>query len=173
METTKTYENFPAWIVFLSNLLSILIYSSGFIITLRLGWIIAVLYLAFVIAFEYRLISKHCVNCYYWSKSCGFGKGRLSSLFFKKGDPSKFCEKEMSWKDMIPDLLITLIPLLIGIVFLIIKFSFLLLTAIVILIASVTAGNAFIRGNLTCKYCKQREIGCPAEKLFSKANDNQ
>jgi len=29
-------------------------------------------------------------------------------------------------------------------------------------------GTAMIRGNLVCKYCKQREIGCPAEKLFNK-----
>lgn len=39
MEITKTHENYTAWIVILSNLVSILIYTSGFIITLRLGWI--------------------------------------------------------------------------------------------------------------------------------------
>lgn len=173
MESTKTFDNFPIRIVILSNLVSILIYSSGFIITLRLGWIAAVLYLVFVLALEYRLISKHCVKCYYWGKTCGFGKGRLSALFFKRGDPSNFCEKKMSWKDMIPDLLVTLIPLVIGMVFLIIKFNFLLLTAAVLLIALTTIGNGFIRGTLACKFCKQRELGCPAEKLFSKANDNQ
>jgi hypothetical protein len=168
MQTTKTYNNFPIWTVILSNLFSILIYSSGFIITLRLGWIAAVLYLAFILALEYRLISRHCVNCYYWGKTCGFGKGRLSSLFFKRGDPSKFCEKQMSWKAMIPDLLVSLIPLLIGILLMIIEFDFILLFAAIILIALTTVGNAFIRGNLTCRYCKQRELGCPAEKLFSK-----
>jgi hypothetical protein len=25
-----------------------------------------------------------------------------------------------------------------------------------------------VRGQLACKYCKQRELGCPAEQLFSK-----
>jgi len=172
MLTTKTHDNFPIWIVILSNLVSILIYSLGFFLTLRLGWIAAVLYLVFILAFEYRLISKHCVNCYYWGKTCGFGKGRISSLFFQKGDPSKFCDKKMTWKDMIPDLLVTLIPLVIGIVFLIIKFNFLLLTAAILLIVLTTMGNSFIRGTLTCKFCKQRELGCPAEKLFSKTNDN-
>jgi hypothetical protein len=137
-------------------------------ITLRLGWIAAVLYLVFILALELRLISKHCVNCYYWGKTCGFGQGRLSSLFFKRGDPSKFCENKMSWKDMIPDLLVSLVPLIIGIVLMIIKFDFILLFASVILIVLTTSGNGFIRGNLTCKYCKQRELGCPAEKLFSK-----
>jgi len=168
MEITKTHDNFPVWLVILSNLVSILIYSSGFIITFRLGWIAAVLYLVFILAIEYRLISNHCVNCYYWGKTCGFGKGRLSSLFFKKGDPAKFCMNEMSWKDMIPDLLVSLVPFIIGIVLMIIKFDFTLLIATIVLIALTTIGNGFIRGNLTCRYCKQRESGCPAEKLFSK-----
>ena len=167
MEKTKTYENFPFRIVFLSNLNSILIYGSGFIITLRLGWITAVTYLAFILAFEYRLISRHCVNCFYWGRFCGFGKGRLSAAFFKRGDPQKFCEKRVSWKDMIPDLLISLIPLIIGIVFLILRFNFLFLGAEVILIATTTIGNGFIRVTLTCKFCKQRELGCPAERLFA------
>ena len=168
MEITKTHENFPAWIVILSNLVSILIYTSGFIITLRLGWIAAVLYLVFILAFEYRLISKHCVNCYYWGKTCGFGKGRLSALLFKRGDPVKFCIKEMSWKDLIPDLLISLLPFIICIILLIIKFDFVLSFAAFLLIALTTFGNGFIRGKLTCRYCKQRELACPAEKLFKK-----
>ncbi len=168
MKTTQTYDNFPIWIVMLSNLVSILIYSSGFFITLRLGWIAAILYLVFILAFEYKLISKHCVNCYYWGMTCGFGKGRLSALFFKRGDPAKFCNNEMSWKDMIPDLLISLVPFIIGIILMIIKFDFTLLFAAIILIVLTTMGNGFIRGNLTCRYCKQRELSCPAEKLFNK-----
>jgi hypothetical protein len=168
MELTKTHENFPVWIVILSNLVSISIYISGFVITLQLGWIAAVLFLVFIVSFEYRLISKHCVNCYYWGKTCGFGKGRLSSFFFKKGDPTKFCDKKMSWKDMIPDLLISLIPLIIGIILMIFKFEFILLLAVIILILLTTIGNGFIRGKLTCRYCRQRELGCPADELFNK-----
>jgi hypothetical protein len=168
MEITKTYDNFPLQIVILSNSVSILVYLSGFIITLTLSWIAAILYLLFILALEFRLLSKHCVNCYYWGKTCGFGKGRLSSMFFKKGDPSKFCEKSFTWKEMIPDLLVSLIPLLIAITLMIIKFNLILLFATIILTALTTIGNGFIRGNLTCKYCKQREIGCPAEQLFSK-----
>ena len=168
MEITKTYDNFPLWIVFLSNSVSFLIYLSGFIITLSLNWVAAILYLVFILALELRLLSKHCVNCYYWGKTCGFGKGRLSSLFFKRGDPSKFCANNFTWKEMIPDLLVSLIPLLIAIALMIIKFNLILLFATIILIALTTFGNGFIRSHLTCKYCKQREIACPAEQLFSK-----
>ena len=74
----------------------------------------------------------------------------------------------MTWKDMIPDLLISLIPLLAGIVLLIVQFDIYLLATIVLLAFLTTSGNGFIRGKLTCKYCKQRELGCPAEKLFNK-----
>jgi hypothetical protein len=164
----KTYDNFPLHIVILSNSVSLLIYLSGIIITYSLSWIAAILYLFFILALEYRLLSKHCINCYYWGKICGFGKGRLSSMLFKRGNPSKFCENSLTWKDMIPDLLVFLIPLLISIVIMIMKFNLLLLFVTIILIALITFGNGFIRDNLTCKFCKQREIGCPAEQLFSK-----
>lgn len=168
METTKTYDNFPVWVVIISNLSSFIIYFSGVILTLHLGLIAAVIYLAFILALEYRLVSRHCVNCYYWGKICGFGKGKISSLFFKKGEASKFCDKEMTWKDMIPDLLVSLVPLIIGVVLMIIKFELILLIAVILIIGLSTSGNAFIRGKLTCRYCRQREIACPAQKLFSK-----
>ncbi len=74
----------------------------------------------------------------------------------------------MTWKDMIPDLLISLIPLITGIVLLIIKFELILLLALILLIFLTTIGNGFIRGTLTCTFCKQKDIGCPADKLFNK-----
>ncbi len=135
---------------------------------LRLGWIIGAFYLIFILVLEYRLIRMHCVNCYYWGKICGFGKGKLSALLFKRGDAAKFCMKEMKWKDMIPDILVALIPFATGVVLLIIQFNIGLLIALVILIALSTSGNGFIRSTLTCKYCKQKELGCPADRLFNR-----
>jgi hypothetical protein len=167
METVKTYENYPFRIVILSNLVSLLIYLLGFIITNKIGWIYSIIYLGYILALELRLIKNHCTTCYYWGKTCGFAKGRISSMFFKKGDISGFCSNKFTWKDLIPDLLVTLIPLIAGIVLLIIRFEPFLLFALILLIALTTAGNQYIRGSLTCKYCKQREIGCPAEKLFN------
>jgi hypothetical protein len=168
METSRTYENYPVWIVTLSTLVSFTIYFLGFMIAYRLGWIYSLMYLCFILYLELRLLKSHCTDCYYWGKTCGFGKGRISSLFFKKGDGAGFCNTEFSWKDMIPDLLVSLIPLIIGIVLLIIKFDVLILIGLILLIGLTTAGNGFIRGTLTCRFCKQREFGCPAEKLFNK-----
>src|SRR5512133_359030 len=104
METSDRFENYPAWIVFLSNFVSLSIYALGFLILLKAGLVVALLYLLFILILEYRLIMSHCTNCIYWGKTCGFGKGRISSWFFRKGDPNGFCKKEMTWKDMIPDL---------------------------------------------------------------------
>lgn len=169
METVKTYENFPVWMVVLANLVSVLIYISGMVITLRLSWIAGVMYAAYILALEYRLLSRHCTNCYYWGKTCGFGQGRLSAFFFKKGNPSEFCINNFTWKDLIPDLMVSLAPLIIGIILMIIRFDVIILAASFLLIVLTTSGNGLIRGNIACKYCRQREIGCPAEKLFSKA----
>lgn len=168
METTKKYENYPIWIVFLSNLLSLVIIGLGFAIIARLGVIFSILYLIYASILEYRLLRYHCTNCLYWGKICGFGQGRLSSWFFKKGDVLKFCTKDMTWKDMIPDILVSLIPLIVGIILLIIKFDFILLSALLLLLLFTTTGNGIVRGKLTCRYCKQRDLGCPADLLFNK-----
>jgi len=168
METVKTYENYPIWVVILSNLLSIAIYALGFVILIRLGLIFSLLYLIYVSILEFRITKYHCTSCFYWGKTCGFGKGRISALLFKKGDISKFCNKEMTWRDMIPDMLVLLMPLIAGIILLILKFDFILLSELLLLLILSTSGNGFIRGKLTCSYCKQRELGCPAEALFNK-----
>ena len=168
MEISKTYENFPGWVVILSNLVSTTTYLLGFFILLSLYWIAAIFYVIFVSALEFRLLSKHCTSCYYWGKTCGFGKGRVSSVFFKKRNPSLFCTKKFTWSDMIPDMLVSFVPIIAGIVLLIIRFDFIILAAMALLLVLTTSGNAIIRSNFACKYCRQREIGCPAEQLFSK-----
>lgn len=162
-----TLERYPVWVVLIANLVPFSIYFSGFFIMIRLGWIVGVSYLIFVAILEFRVVSRHCVNCYYWGKLCAFGKGRISSVFFKKGDTARFCEKEMTWKDMIPDILVSAIPAITSILLLIVNFDLRLLVPLLILVLMTTMGNAFVRGRLVCKYCKQREIGCPADKLFN------
>lgn len=167
MDPIKKEGNYPAGTVILSNLVSLAIYVLGFLILLKAGLVFALIYLLYILFFEYRLIRYHCPDCYYYGKTCGFGRGRISAWFFKKGDPSKFCAARMTWKDMIPDLLIILIPFIAGIILLIIKFDLLLLLAMVIILFCATAGNSFVRGKLTCAYCKQGETGCPAQTLFN------
>lgn len=165
---THCYENYPLWIVLISNLVLISIYIIGAYIISGLGLIYALIYIIYCLFMEIRVLKNGCVNCYYYGKVCGFGKGNLSALFFKKGDISKFNEREISPKDMIPELLVSVLPLIAGIIILIYNFSWTILILMVIILILSTAGNAVIRGSLTCNMCKQREMGCPAEKLFNK-----
>lgn len=168
MDLTSPYEKHPIRIVFLSSMLSLSIYSAGLFILYQSGIVFFGIYLFYILLMEFRIIRFHCINCYYWGKTCGFGKGRISALLFKQGKAEQFCKKEMQWKDMIPDLLISLVPFIAGIIVLIREFQLSVLAALLLLVFLTTTGNSYVRSKLTCNHCKQREIGCPADKLFNK-----
>jgi hypothetical protein len=168
MQNKDSYENFPFWIPLLSCALSLSIYTLGALIFSRLGMLFTVLYIMFCLWIELRILQKSCVNCYYYSKTCGLGRGKLCALLFKKGNPEEFVNKEISWKDLLPDFLVLIFPLVGGIIILIRDFSWPVLTLMVILVVLSMGGNAVMRGSLACKYCKQKELGCPAEQLFNK-----
>ncbi len=170
METTGKYEKFPIGIVLVSNAVSLTLYTCGTFIMFRIGLAAAIVYVLYLLVLEVNLLRNHCTACYYWGKTCGFGQGGLSALFFKKGDPERFCRKKMTWADMIPDLLVSLVPFAAGIIMLFVKFDVLLLLAVVLLLLLTTAGNGFVRGKLTCSHCHQRSLGCPADALFDKEN---
>jgi hypothetical protein len=168
MEQQKTFENYPCRIIFVSNLVSFAIYLIGAFIIFQLGNIWLLIYLIYIFGLEIRLMKKSCPNCYYYGKFCAFGKGKISSLFFKKGDSQKFINHEITWKNILPDFLVPIIPMIVGIVLLISNFNWLMLILIVSLAILTSLGNSYIRSSLACKFCKQREIGCPAEQLFNK-----
>jgi hypothetical protein len=167
MPKAKCYENYPFWMVLVTAIFSLLIYFLGVYIIYQIGLIWLILYFLFILVLEIKLL-KNCTNCYYYGKCCASGRGKISKLFFKKGDSKNFGKRQITWKDMIPDFLVSIIPLIAGIILLIMKFNWLLLAAVLLLFLLSFSGTALIRGTLACKYCKQREIGCPAENLFSK-----
>jgi len=169
MGPKKTFENYPCWIMLISNLVSIAIYFIGAFIISKIGIFWLSLYLLYIMWLEIRVMRRSCVNCFYYEKYCAFGKGKFSSLFFKKGNPHKFLKNNITWKDIIPDFLVSVIPLIVGITLVILDFSWLLLIMIILLVILTSAGNGFIRGSLACKYCKQRKLGCPAEQLFNRS----
>ena len=171
MDESKVYESFPWPIVVLTNLVSLSIYAIGTFVMMHLGWVWAGVYVAYCVFMEFRLLRHSCVNCGYYGSLCGFGKGKVCSWFFKPGDPEKFGQTNITWRDLIPDFLVFLIPLVLGIICLIMDFSIYLLALLVALTALSTAGNAMIRGSFACKYCKQRLTGCPAEQLFNKGQE--
>lgn len=167
MDNAGCKEHYPVWIVCIANLVPLLIYGIGAFVLLQAGIVFTIVYLLFVFVFEFRLISRHCPDCYYYGRTCAFGKGRMSALFFKKGSPEKFTGMTITWKDIVPDFLLFVIPVLAGIVLLIQGFAWTILILVIALLLLGFAGNALVRGHLACKYCRQREIGCPAAQLFN------
>lgn len=161
----RCHENYPLKIVLLTNLHSISIYIIGAYLICALGVIYAILYLFYCIFLEFRLLKSRCVCCYYYGRVCAFGKGFLSSLLFKKGPSNKFSLNKVTWKEMIPDMMVFVAPLIGGMISLIINFRILSLSLIIILVILALPGNAFIRG-ITCKTCKQGQLGCPALEFF-------
>ncbi len=167
MKDVKTYENFPIWIPLIAISVSIAVYILGTIILIGFGIIIAVLYLIYCFGVEILVILRSCKHCYYYNRVCGLGKGKIASLITRKDDPKKFTEREVKFTDLIPDFLVAIFPLVGGIILSIIDFSIIRIGFIITLLIFSFGGTAVIRGSFACKYCRQREIGCPAEKFFS------
>jgi hypothetical protein len=105
-----------------------------------------------------------------WAGIARTVKGRLSSIIFPKGTPERFRQKKITWKDIIPDFLVFIVPVIAGCILLLIEFQWVILILVIVLLILGFIGNAFVRGQLACKYCKQKEIGCPAVQLFEKKN---
>jgi hypothetical protein len=169
MEETRYYERFPVGIVLLSNSVAVAIYGIGAYIFAGFGMLFCLLYVFYCLWVEIQVLRKSCVNCYYYGEVCGFGKGKICPLLFRRGDPQKFIEREISWLDLLPDFMVLIFPLAGGIILSITDFAWFRVTLLAALVMLSFGGNAVVRGSFACKFCKQREIGCPAEKLFNKA----
>jgi len=166
----ECYERYPARTVLLSNAVAVGIYALGAVILARLGVLLAVAYVLYCLWAETALLRKSCAHCYYYGKVCAFGKGWLCARLLRKADPQRFSEREVSWRDLIPDMFVLAFPLIGGVVGLVLRFSWLVLGLMVVLVALSTTGNAVVRGRFACVRCKvrckQRELGCPAAQLF-------
>ncbi|MBW2994872.1 hypothetical protein KY312_00830, partial [Candidatus Woesearchaeota archaeon] len=100
---------------------------------------------------------------------CAFGRGLIAAKIYKKGNPKKFCEKKIEFKDLIPQILVAAVPVVVGIALLISRgFNLLILLATIYPVASWFLINPIIYGKLACIHCKQGSICCPALDFFSK-----
>jgi len=166
MKKEKCFENYPMWMVAVTILFSLATYFFGGYVIYQLGLLWLTAYILYILWLEFRLMT-HCVDCYYYGKYCAAGRGKLASLFFKKGK-KKFGNMKVTWLSLVPDLLVSVIPIVIGIWLLINRFDWAILVSIVALFLLVSVGNAVLHSSIICKYCKQRQLGCPAERLFDK-----
>ncbi|PKP51223.1 MAG: hypothetical protein CVT90_03085, partial [Candidatus Altiarchaeales archaeon HGW-Altiarchaeales-3] len=132
MNPPKIYDNYPLWIVIVSNILSLAVYAAGAYIMFTLSMITGILYIIYIILLERQFFIEGCIHCVYYGNTCAFGKGIIAPKFFKKGDPEKFCEREIGFKDFIPQVLVALVPLIVGIALLISRgFNPIILAAVI------------------------------------------
>jgi hypothetical protein len=169
MEADITYERYPLTIIALSNLLTASIYTLGAYLMAQLWIWLLVPYLLYCAWVEYRVLSKSCVNCCYYGKLCAFGKGQLCSALLKQGEPRQFAQTIVQWHDMLPEMMLLGFPAVAAVAVMIRDFGWLAPTLLVVLVVLSFAGNGIVRGTFACRHCKQRVIGCPAERLFSKS----
>jgi hypothetical protein len=163
-----SYENFPRRMVASTLLVQLAIYVLGGSIVLLLGPIFLAVYVVYIPVLEYRVLRQSCVDCSYYGRTCCFGRGRLCALIFDKGNPEKFPGRKIGWADILPDFLVSIIPLLAGILLLVISFDALLLAVVILLAILAFPVTGLIRRRWACLYCRQREAGCPAEQLFGR-----
>jgi hypothetical protein len=163
---SPVFENYPAWVIACSAALTISIYALGVAIVAGTRLWILIPYLLFLVFLEVNQLAKGCVHCAYYGKACFAGRGLIASWLFKRGDPSKFARREFGWLSLLPDMLVVLIPLGLGMFLTFQQFDWLRLAFMACLVVLAFPGNGFVRGKLACCHCRQREMGCPAEKLF-------
>ena len=168
MDKKRSYDNFPLWILILAVLISAISYGIGAVILSGFGLIFSALYIIYCISVEFMVIYRSCKNCWYYGKTCGLGKGRLAPFFVKKGDTKNFSDRDISMVHMIPDFMVVIFPLIGGIILLLFDFSISTLVLMIILAVLFFSGTAFVRSTFACEYCKQKDIGCPADELFNK-----
>ena len=169
MKNPKIYDSYPLWIIILANILLLAVYVAGTYIMFVLSLITGFLYVTYLVLLERHFFKEGCIHCCYYGKSCAFGKGAVAAKFFKRGIPEKFCERELDFKDFIPQILVVLIPVIVGISLLISRsFDFLILIAIIYPVFSWFVVNPILYGKLACIHCKQGGICCPALKFFTK-----
>ena len=157
-------EEYPKAVIIFGNLMMILWIALGTIACWFLHPVVAWIYLVVAIVMVFVILRKLvCTNCYYYDKWCSIGWGKLSALFFKKGDIEDFSSSTGLKIAPITYGLLTLIPLILIIIsffkgFLISK----LIVLILLLVISFWSGT--VSRKKTCALCKMRII-CPGSAV--------
>ncbi|MGD2145239.1 MAG: hypothetical protein PVH41_00925 [Anaerolineae bacterium] len=172
MKQPESYEQYPTSTIVICNLVAWSIYAIGAYLLGSLWTWLLVPYLLYGLGLEVRLLRVACVDCTYYGKACAFGKGRLCAAAFAQGDPQRFASREISWVDVLPDFLVSIVPLIGGIVLLALRgWNWIVAGLLCLLLVLAFFGTGFVRGSLACRHCKQREIGCAALDLFEGRRD--
>ena len=168
MPEFEKIEGFPKNIVITCILFSLIIYLLGAYILTRFGYIAAIIYLLYGLIIEIYVISRSYGSCYYFGKIYAFSTGWPKSQLTKKNDLKQHVKTSITCWGIIPEILIVIFPLISGIHRLIINFSWFCLGLLILFFILYFIGVRIIRKYIICRYCKQRGINCPLERLSFK-----
>jgi len=153
-------EEYPKSSAAIGNLAMLLWISLGTISCWFFSPILAGIYLAFAVVMVFIVLRKLvCTNCCYYGKWCSIGWGKLSALFFKKGDIEKFATSAGVKLAPLTYGLLTLIPLVLIIISIYREFTQVKAAVLVLLILiSIYSGTAGRKK--ACERCRMRTV-CP------------
>lgn len=117
---------------------------------------------AFLMVF-FLLRKLVCANCFYYDKWCGTGWGKLSALFFKRGNINEFTSCTGSKIAPLTYGLLTLIPIALIIISIVRDFSFIKIVVLSLLLIISTYSGFIGRRNI-CSKCKMKLI-CPGSAV--------
>lgn len=162
------FVKYPLSTVMIFNSVALLNYAIGIYLFYLASALFSLLYIFYVLAVEINVYREGCVSCWYYGKRCAMGRGVIAPLFFKKQDSKRFCEKQVTWKNLLPGMLTTVFPIIVGVYLLLQSFNWLVLILMAVPVLTWVVGNPIIYGRLACPHCKQGRICCPANDFFSK-----
>lgn len=120
--------------------------------------IVAWIYLPFGLIMVGVVLRKLlCTNCYYYDKWCSIGWGKLSGLFFRRGDMKKF---STSFGQKLAPLtygLLSVVPIVLVVISMVREFSILKVIVSVFLL-SISFYSGTIGRKTSCARCKMRLI---------------
>jgi len=153
-------EEYPKTSAVIGNFFMILWIALGTIACWLVYPLIAWLYLAFAIIMVFIVLRKLvCTDCYYYDKWCCIGWGKLSALFFKKGEIEKFPNTLGLKIAPLTYGVLSLIPLILISISLILKFTFFKIV-ILLLLLLISFYSGTVGRKKSCAKCKMRLI-CP------------
>ena len=164
----QAFENYPFSTILITNIITFLIYFIGVYLVWQLGMLWGVLFIVYLLGLEVSVYKQGCSCCHYYGKRCAFARGKIAQFLVEKKDPQKFCQRKITWLNLLPPILSSLIPVGVGMFLLIKEFNWLILALTLIPIANWFFINPLVYGKLVCLYCKQGRLCCPTNDFFGK-----
>lgn len=162
-------DRYPISTVIFENILIVTWFVTGHLLLKPFSEQGSWLYLGFGFIMAYivmRIII--CKHCYYYGKRCHTGWGKISALLTSKGETKRFGCGAAGKSIPMFYALMTIIPLIFGIIKLVKSFDFSVLIVFGIFLTSVILSSVPVRKS-ACKKCKMKEI-CPGSLSKTKAN---